>query len=107
MLPGVRKLLDNSLYEPVFEPLSAAEMEYAFELAKLGPGPHRVGRIAAALGSRVEKLNWIRNQLIKKDVAYSPATGLLEFRLPLTERFVRRNARALAKRLAPEPRDRH
>jgi len=101
ILPGIRRLLDNSLYEPSFESLTGPELSYAFALAKLGPGPHRVAEIAAGLGGRVEKLNWIRNQLIKKDVAYSPASGLLEFRLPLTERFLRRNARVLGKRAEP------
>jgi len=99
ILPGIRRLLDNSLYEPSFESLTGVELSYAFALAKLGPGPHRVREIADGLGGRVEKLNWIRNQLIKKDVAYSPASGLLEFRLPLTERFLRRNARVLGKRV--------
>jgi hypothetical protein len=101
IVPGVRRLLDSSLYEPSFESLTAPELSYAFAMAKLGPGPHRVGQIAAALEMPVESLNWIRNQLIKKDVAYSPASGLLEFRLPLTERFLKRNARALRKRIEP------
>jgi AAA+ ATPase superfamily predicted ATPase len=99
IVPGVRRLLDSSLYEPSFESLTAPELSYAFAMAKLGPGPHRVGQIAAVLEAPVENLNWIRNQLIKKDVAYSPASGLLEFRLPLTERFLRRNARTLGRRV--------
>ncbi|MBD5633110.1 MAG: hypothetical protein IAI49_01425 [Candidatus Eremiobacteraeota bacterium] len=78
-------------------------MRYAFALAQLGAGPQRINRVAAALGEDSASVNWIRNQLIKKDVVYSPASGLLEFRLPLTERYLKRNARALASRLAIEP----
>jgi hypothetical protein len=98
IVPGVRKLLDNSLYEPAFESLTVPELRYALALADLGAGSHRVSTVSAALGKRVESVNWVRNQLVKKDIIYAPATGLVEFRLPLTEQFLARNAPSLLRR---------
>jgi hypothetical protein len=103
IVPGVRRLIDESLYEPAIDRLTGPELAYAFALAALGPGPQRVGDIAASLGKTSASANWLRNQLIKKDVIYSPASGLVEFRLPLTEQFLSRNSRALATRLGISP----
>jgi hypothetical protein len=73
IVPGVRRLIDESLYEPAIDRLTGPELAYAFALAALGPGPQRVGDIAASLGKTSASANWLRNQLIKKDVIYSPA----------------------------------
>ncbi|MEO6990198.1 MAG: hypothetical protein ABI346_00515 [Candidatus Baltobacteraceae bacterium] len=37
---------------------------------------------------------------MKKDVVYAPAGGLLEFRMPLTERYVERHRVELERRAA-------
>ena len=97
-VPGVRKLLDSSLYEPAFDALTAPELRYAFALARLGPGPHRVSDVAKAQDASADRINWIRNQLLKKDIIYVPAGGLVEFRLPLTDQFLLRNKDALSNR---------
>lgn len=103
IVPGVRRLLDESLYQSPFESLTEPELGYAFALARLGVGPQRVSEVAKALGQRVERINWIRNQLIKKEIVYVPVTGLVEFRLPLAERYLERNATMLERRFGVPP----
>ncbi|HTV73398.1 MAG TPA: hypothetical protein VME66_06835 [Candidatus Acidoferrales bacterium] len=99
VVPGVRRTLDSSLYDGLFQRLTGRELRYAFALAKLGAGAHRVGEVAAVLDSTSKDVNWIRNQLIKKDVIFVPAPELVEFRLPLTERYIERHRRVLMRRI--------
>jgi len=101
VVAGVRKTLDDSLYAGAFENLTGRELEYVFAMVAVGHGPHRVGDVATKLGGSSESLNWLRNRLMKKDVIYSPGPGLIEFRLPLTELYVRRNRTELAHRIVP------
>jgi len=46
IVPGVRRLLDESLYQSPFESLTEPELGYAIALARLGVGPHRVSEVA-------------------------------------------------------------
>ncbi len=57
---------------------------YGLALAKLGSGPRRIRDVAAALDQKVERINWIRNQLIKKEII---------------DKFLLRNDRESARRL--------
>jgi len=41
--------------------------------------------------------------LIKKEIVYVPVTGLVEFRLPLAERYLERNATMLERRFGVPP----
>ena len=69
-------------------------------MAELGAGPHTVAEIAQSLGATSETVSSIRNQLLKKDVVYVPSPGLVEFRMPLTERYVEQHRAELARRAA-------
>ncbi|MBV9103424.1 MAG: hypothetical protein JO060_07515, partial [Candidatus Eremiobacteraeota bacterium] len=103
--PGVRKILEDSYYDNRFRRLTPRECEYVLAMASLGPGPHSVGEIAAALQGTSEGLSSVRNQLIKKDVVFVPAGGMLEFRMPLTERYVERHRDELERRARTAQRD--
>ena len=59
-------------------------------MAELGPGAHRTGDIANALGVKVSNLGPVRAQLIKKGMAYSPAHGDMAFTVPLFDEFMTR-----------------
>jgi len=100
IVPGVRRTLDESFYEARFARLTPRECRYALALDALGDGAHSVAEIADRLGMRSEALSSTRNQLLKKDVAFSPSAGLLEFRMPLTRRYVETHRDALARRAA-------
>ncbi len=95
VIPGVRRSLETTLYEHRFRALTPREIRYALALANLGPGLHTAGDVAAQLGARASEVSSMRNQLVKKDVIFSPAPGLVEFRIPLTDRYVTSHRLAL------------
>lgn len=98
IIPGVRRNLEASLYDERFRTLTPRECRYVLALAQLGPGAHTVQEIAEVLGSRSDQVSSLRNQLIKKDVAFAPNSGMLEFRIPLTERYVQEHHAELTRR---------
>jgi hypothetical protein len=98
VLPGVRRNLEASLYDERFRTLTPRECRYVLALGKLGPGAHTVQEIAEALDSRSDQVSSIRNQLIKKDVVFAPNSGMLQFRIPFTDRYVREHAPELTRR---------
>ena len=59
-------------------------------MASLGPGPHRSGDIAEALGVTVNSLGPVRAKLIQKGMIYSPAHGDMAFTVPLFDQFMLR-----------------
>jgi hypothetical protein len=82
--------LDASFFRVRFDRLTPAEKSYARAMAELGPGPHRSGDIAEALGRRVTSAAPIRNNLITKGMVYAPSHGDTAFTVPLFDGFLRR-----------------
>ncbi|MBU6429865.1 MAG: ATP-binding protein [Cyanobacteria bacterium REEB65] len=82
--------LDASFFRVRFDRLTPAEKRYLRSMAALGPGPHRSGDIAEALGVRVSSVAPTRNSLITKGMLYSPAHGDTAFTVPLFDAFMRR-----------------
>lgn len=87
-LEPVRALVEKTYYADDFKTLSPRERLFCRELAALGPGPHELGRIAAALGVKSLAISSIRGNLIKKGIVFVPASGDIQFRMPLAERYV-------------------
>ena len=82
--------LDASFFRVRFDRLTPAEKKYLRAMAELGPGPHRSGDVAEALGRKVTSLAPIRNQLIAKGMIFSPSHGDTAFTVPLFDKFIRR-----------------
>jgi hypothetical protein len=82
--------LDASFFRVRFDRLTPAEKKYLRAMAELGPGPHRSGDIAAALGRNVTSLAPTRNQLIAKGMIWSPTHGDTAFTVPLFDQFMHR-----------------
>ncbi|HKJ07709.1 MAG TPA: ATP-binding protein [Gammaproteobacteria bacterium] len=82
--------LDASFFRVRFDRLTPAEKRYMRAMAQLGPGPHRSGDIAAALGRNNSAVAPVRNRLIAKGMVYSPAHGDTAFTVPLFDSFMRR-----------------
>lgn len=82
--------LDASFFRVRFDRLTPSEKRYLRAMAELGPGPHRSGEIAAALGRDVTKLGPLRAQLIGKGMIWSPSHGDTAFTVPLFDAFMRR-----------------
>ncbi|MEJ1087915.1 ATP-binding protein [Microbacterium sp. Mu-80] len=91
---GVRTIvtdhLDRNFFLVRLDRLTPKEKEYLAAMAELGPGPHRSGDIAAALGVRVESVAPRRSGLITKGMIYSPAHGDTAFTVPLFGEFMMR-----------------
>ena len=82
--------LDASFFRVRFDRLSPAEKRYLRAMAELGPGPHRSGDIADAMGVKVTGVAPTRNSLIAKGMLFSPAHGDTAFTVPLFDAFMRR-----------------
>ncbi|MGQ0536007.1 MAG: ATP-binding protein [Methanobacteriota archaeon] len=82
--------LDRSFFRVRFDRLTPREQEYLRAMAELGPGPHRSGAIADALGRPVESVSPLRSGLISKGMIWSPAHGETAFTVPLFDEFMKR-----------------
>ncbi len=82
--------LDESFFRVRFDRLTPAEKRYLRATAELGPGPHRSGDVAAALGKAVSAFAPTRSSLIGKGMVWSPSHGDTAFTVPLFDEFMRR-----------------
>ncbi len=90
--PAVQQQLDENFFLVRMDRMTPAEKKYLHAMAKLGPGPHRSGDIAAELGVKVESVAPRRSGLITKGMVYSPAHGDTAFTVPLFDEYLRRSA---------------
>jgi len=88
--PLVLAALDRDFFRVRLDRLTPKEREYLRAMAELGPGPHRSGDVAGALGVRVESVGPRRGGLIRKGMIYSPAHGDTAFTVPLFDEFLKR-----------------
>ena len=82
--------LDESFFRVRFDRLTLAEKRYLRAMAELGPGPHRSGDVADALGRKVTAMGPIRAQLIAKGMVWSPNHGDTAFTVPMFDAYLRR-----------------
>jgi hypothetical protein len=82
--------LDQSFFKVRLDRLTPSEKRYLTAMSELGPGPHRSGDIAEALGKPVASVAFVRNSLIEKGMIYSPGHGDTAFTVPLFDDFMRR-----------------
>ena len=86
--PEVIRRLDKNFFRVRFDRLTPGEKNFLRAMAHLGPGSHRTGDIAAALGTSVKGIGPVRSKLIKKGMIYSPAHGDMAFTVPLFDEFM-------------------
>jgi len=80
--------LDRNFFRVRYDRLTPSERKFLRAMAHLGPGPHRTGDVAEALGVEVTSLGPRRANLIRKGMIYSPAHGDLAFTVPLFDEFM-------------------
>jgi len=80
--------LDQNFFRVRFDRLTPSEKNFLRAIAQLGPGAHRTGDIAEALGVKISSLGPVRAKLIKKGMIYSPAHGDIAFTVPLFDEFM-------------------
>lgn len=82
--------LDTGFFRVRLDRLTPRERDYVRAMAELGPGPHRSGDIATALGMSVTTAGPLRSGLIRKGMIYSPAHGDTAFTVPMFDAFLKR-----------------
>jgi AAA ATPase domain len=87
---GTIASLDKNFFKVRFDRLTPTEKNYLRAMAELGPGPHRSGDIAEALGVLVSSVAPLRSGLIKKGMIYSQAHGDTSFTVPLFDQYMKR-----------------
>ncbi|MEI7902557.1 MAG: ATP-binding protein [bacterium] len=88
--PSVIDRLDQNFFRVRFDRLTPNEKNFLRAVAELGPGAHRTGAIADALGIKITSLGPVRAKLMKKGMIYSPAHGDMAFTVPLFDEFMLR-----------------
>lgn len=88
--PDIDLHLDRNFFRVRFDRCSPAEWRYLRAMAELGPGPHRTGDIAAALGTKSAAVAPIRRSLISLGMIYSQRHGETAFTVPLFDAFMKR-----------------
>ena len=86
--------LDSGFFRVRYDRLTPREKAYCHAMATLGPGTHRSGDVAQAMGTRVQSAAPLRDGLIRKGMIYSPAHGETDFTVPLFDQFLHRSMRA-------------
>jgi GTPase SAR1 family protein len=82
--------LDTTFFRVRFERTTPFERRYLRAMADLGPGPHRSGEVAQALGRKVQSVAPTRSTLIRKGMIYSLAHGDTAFTVPLFDQYLKR-----------------
>jgi type II secretory pathway predicted ATPase ExeA len=88
--PAAEQALDSAFFAARIARIPASEVAYVQALAALGPGPHRSGEVAEAMGMATSQVSAFRDRLIGEGVIYSPRYGWVEFAIPHFDRYVRR-----------------
>lgn len=94
--------LDEGFFRVRLDRLTPREKEYMRAMAELGRGPHRSGDIAAALGVKVTSVGFVRKELTRKGMVYSPQHGDTAFTVPMFDQFMKRS---IPEWVAPSRRD--
>jgi cysteinyl-tRNA synthetase len=97
--------LDKGIFAVRLARLTERQKDYARAMAELGPEPSNSSDVAELLGLTVNQAAPIRDELIKKGMAYAPERGLIGFTVPKFDEFMRRQkdkkpARKSAKKAA-------
>lgn len=82
--------LDANFFRVRFDRLTPGEKRFMRAMAGLGPGAHRSGDIAEALGVEINSIGPARANLIKKGMLFSPTHGDMAFTVPLFDQFMLR-----------------
>ena len=84
------KALDESFLKVRFERLTERQQQYARAMAEFGDEPANSTAVANLLGMTVKKAAPVRDEVIKKGMAYSPKRGLVAFTVPKFDEYMKR-----------------
>jgi len=82
--------LDKGFFKVRLDRLTDRQQNYARAMAELAPSLATSTAVAKVLGLTVKQAAPIRDELIKKGIAYSPKRGLVTFTVPKFDEFMKR-----------------
>lgn len=82
--------LDEGIFKVRLARLTDRQQAYARAMAEFGSEPINSSDVANALGLSLSQAAPIRDELIKKGMAYSPERGLIGFTVPKFDEYMRR-----------------
>jgi len=82
--------LDRGFFKVRFDRLTSRQQEYARAMAECESIPASSTAVAQLIGITVKQAAPIRDEVIKKGVAYSPKRGLVAFSVPKFDEFIKR-----------------
>jgi len=82
--------LDEGFFKVRFERLTERQQQYARAMAEFGSEPANSTAVANLLGMTVKKAAPVRDEVIKKGMAYSPKRGLVAFTVPKFDEYMKR-----------------
>lgn len=88
--PEVIQQLDNNFFRVRFDRLTPGEKNFLRMMAELGEGPHKMGDVAGRFHVKTSDISFIRANLMKKGMVYSPSYGYIDFTVPLFDQFMKR-----------------
>jgi hypothetical protein len=80
--------LDEGIFKVRLARLTDRQKTYARAMAEFGAEPVNSSDVANALGLSLSQAAPIRDELIKKGMAYSPERGLIGFTVPKFDEFM-------------------
>ncbi len=88
----ISEALSRRFFRDRFETASDAEQRYLSAMAELGDNPARTAEVAARAGYKdLGSTSLLRDNLMRKDLIYSPRRGLVAFTVPLFAGYARRH----------------
>jgi hypothetical protein len=86
----VNDSLDRGFFGPAFELATDAEQRYLIAISNLGDGPYKTADAAQAAGySNVGGASVVREELIEKELIWSPRRGQIDFTVPRFAQYLR------------------
>lgn len=86
----ISEALSRRFFRDRFETASDAEQRYLSAMAELGDEPARTAEVAARAGYKdIGSTSLLRENLLRKDLIFSPRRGLVAFTVPLFAGYVR------------------
>lgn len=89
-IPLAEAELDGSFFRVRFDRTTDGERAYLRAMAHLGPGPHATAEVAKAMRRTVQQVGSVRDSLIRRGLLFAPRWGLIDFTVPMFDRFLRR-----------------
>ena len=82
--------LDEGIFNVRLARLTDRQKVFARAIAEFGSEPVNSSQVAARMGLSVSQAAPLREELIRKGMAYSPERGLIGFTVPKFDEFLRR-----------------